>query len=57
MFQVFPAIFSGFSRVFIGVARGKQSLVFWVVFLGFLPKHQLVEDQGTQRPKNQQCAY
>ena len=35
MFRVFSAIFLCFSRVFTGVERGKRSLVFWVVFLGF----------------------
>ena len=35
MFRVFSAVFLWFSRVFTGVERGKKSLVFWVVFLGF----------------------
>ena len=35
MFRVFAAVFLSFSRVFTGVGRGKKSLVFWVVFLGF----------------------
>ena len=35
MFRVFSAVFLCFSRAFTGVKRGKTSLVFWVVFLGF----------------------
>ena len=35
MFRVFSAVFLCFSRAFIGVERGKKSLVFRVVFLGF----------------------
>ena len=35
MFRVFSAVFLCFSRVFAGVERGKESLVFCVVFLGF----------------------
>ena len=35
MLRVFSAIFLCFSRVVPGVGRGKKSLVFWVVFLGF----------------------
>ena len=35
VFRVFSAIFEGFSRAFTGLERGKKSLVFWVVFLGF----------------------
>ena len=46
MFRVFSAVFLCFSRVSAGLESGKKSLVFWVVFLGFLPKHQGMEDQG-----------
>ena len=35
VFRVFFSCFPLFSRVFTGVARGKKSFVFWVVFLGF----------------------
>ena len=35
MFRVFSTVFLCFSRVFTGIQRGKKSLVFWVVFLGF----------------------
>ena len=35
VFWAFSAVTLCFSRVFTGVERGKKSLVFWVVFLGF----------------------
>ena len=35
MFRGFSAVFLYFSGVFTGVERGKKSLVFRVVFLGF----------------------
>ena len=35
MFRVFSAVFLCFSRVFAGVERGKKSLAFWMVSLGF----------------------
>ena len=35
VFGVFSAIFLWFSKVYIGIERGKESLAFWVVFLGF----------------------
>ena len=35
MFRGLSAVFLSFSRVFTGVERGKKSLVFGMVFLGF----------------------
>ena len=35
VFRVFSAVFHCVSRVCAGVERGKKSLVFWLVFLGF----------------------
>ena len=45
MFRVSSAVFLCFSRVSIGIERGKKSLVFWVVFLGFCLNLGM-EDQG-----------
>ena len=36
------------SRVSTGSGRGKKSLVFSVVLLGFFPKHQGMEYQGSE---------
>ena len=44
---MFSAVVLWFTRVFIGVERGKKSLVFWVDFVGFYLNHKGMEDQGS----------
>ena len=46
---MFSAVFLCFPRGFSWGRRGKKSLVFWVVFLGFYLKHQGMEDQGGEK--------
>ena len=48
-FEVFSAIFLSFSRALLGFRRGKKSLVFGVVFLGFYLNTK--EGKTTARPK------
>ena len=58
MFRVLSAIFQGFSRGSTGLERGKKSLVFWEVFLGFYLntkewKIKATLGKGMRRNRNQ----
>ena len=47
VFRVFSAVFLCFSRGFLGFRGGKNSLVFWVIFLAvYLKTPRKKEDQG-----------